>query len=265
MMINIGGIAGGYYGTELAKCYNTGTISTDSESRIASLGGIAGSLDNGSMTACYNSGAINASARYIGGICGTGSQGVVSACYNTGVITSSGVGAYDNYVGGIFGYAPQDGVVACYNTGSISSVGGGTSFAGGISGGGTGLEVRACYNTAAVQGSSRSDPIAGETPAYAFNNYHLSRPVGASADLAAEPGRDTAPFGDSEWPDQSLQEYGGVAYWGVPTVTDGEHTGGGYYKSLGGKVGDIYTFPQLWWETGAPYSVTVPGVSKNLQ
>jgi Bacterial surface proteins containing Ig-like domains len=101
----VGGIAGfaGYGSTNVFSCYNSGTISSDSESGY-SIGGIVGDAGSGGsitdtyIVSCYNAGAVTApKSGSIGGVVGNNQSGVVSSCYNTASV--SGV----RYVGGVVG------------------------------------------------------------------------------------------------------------------------------------------------------------------
>ena len=123
-----GGICG--YNEErgvIKNCYNTGTISSESE--ISRAGGICGNND-GKITKCTNSGyiyAVNDGSNeeiYAGGICGQSSN-EISDCSNSGQVRAVGIGAYSSsYAGGICGHNGSnfsDGDINyCSNSGQIT-------------------------------------------------------------------------------------------------------------------------------------------------
>ena len=92
-----GGYAGGILGStsanvQIARCYNSGTVTSTSNNSYSRAGGI------------------------VGRIFGSDGKAEVNTCYNTGNITS------DSYAAGVFaGYGgPSLTVSSCYNTGKIS-------------------------------------------------------------------------------------------------------------------------------------------------
>ena len=128
----IAGYAGSMYGSiNVFSCYNSGTISSDSESGYG-IGGIVGCAGNGGsgtdtyIVSCYNAGAVTApKSGSIGGVVGYNKSGVVSSCYNTASVS----GNY--YVGGVVGQNLRQ-VIASYNRGAVS--GNSSSSAGGVIG-----------------------------------------------------------------------------------------------------------------------------------
>ena len=139
----VGGICGycnhSNTNTNIANCYNTGTVSGSS----SYVGGICGYA--GTQTNCHNTGTVSG-FNYVGGICGSGNT--QTNCYNTGTISGS------QYVGGICGW---DGTQTnCYNTGTVS---GSYSYVGGICG--SGNTQTNCYNTGMVSGSGYVGGICG--------------------------------------------------------------------------------------------------------
>ena len=95
----VGGVCGDKYEGTITNCYNTGTVSGDSD-----VGGVCGFI-SGTITNCYNTGTV-VGVDFVGGVCGynttsdTGSY-TITNCYNTGNVTATGDSAR---VGGVCGY-----------------------------------------------------------------------------------------------------------------------------------------------------------------
>ncbi len=71
----------------ITGCYNTGTVSGNSE-----VGGVCGHNDGGTITGCYNTGTISGSSYYVGGVCGSNfNGGTITGCYTN----NGGVCGYD--------------------------------------------------------------------------------------------------------------------------------------------------------------------------
>ena len=90
-----GGIAGYNYSSgSITNCYNTGTVTASSKSRLAPAasyaGGIAGRNNDGSITNCYNTGKVSSTSQTdpnseassnAGGIAGYNDGGSITNCY----------------------------------------------------------------------------------------------------------------------------------------------------------------------------------------
>ena len=151
----VGGISGHADGS-VANCYNTGNISSYSDSSnygssakfYAYAGGIVG-VALGTVKNCYNTGNVSANDNLgsaypsAGGIVGVASGGSVSItdCYNMGNISAK------HYAGGIFGVGIAD-VNSCYNTGVVSSA---YECSGGIAGKFSMGTISSCYNAGNVR------------------------------------------------------------------------------------------------------------------
>ncbi len=171
--------AGGIYASGTAhnynliqNCYNEGNILCTNAQYIGGIGGYYGS----SIKNCYNTGDIrnvvtSSGFQYIGGI--IGHYATVTDCYNTGKISAYSTNT--TYVGGISGYNSY-GATNTYNTGDIDIVGGYVQ-AGGIASDGT---VRNSYNTGNItvneelisSTSKYVGGIVGSTSGYAYDSYN---------------------------------------------------------------------------------------------
>lgn len=116
-----GGIIGYGYGTlKIENCRNSGEIYAKNNVNIAN-GGIAGYTTGGSINSCYNTGTLTGETNntaFYGGIVGE-SGSIITACYNTGIIYP---GKGSSFAGGIVGsafYSSSLSIIACYNTGYI--------------------------------------------------------------------------------------------------------------------------------------------------
>jgi hypothetical protein len=180
-----GGIAGYVEGTTvISNCYNTGKISSYTETTVNSShsGGIVGYV-KGTVTTisnCYNKGQISASTSYAGGIVGYTEAGTnITECYNTGRVSSSAKDGSPRS-GGIVGVATSSTIRNCYNRGIISASN--TSYTIGVSGGIAGscsgtTTITNCYNAGDIASSndSRKGGIAGAaSPASVTNSYYLN-------------------------------------------------------------------------------------------
>ena len=164
-----GGICG--YNEErgvIKNCYNTGTISSESEISLA--GGICGD-DDGKITKCTNSGyiyAVNDGSNeeiYAGGICGQSSN-EISDCSNSGQVRAVGIGAYSSsYAGGMCGYNYKGTIENCYNKGAVESIGQAKSvtiYVGGVSGYSCGYgNITNCSNSGEIKSTAEAENIDG--------------------------------------------------------------------------------------------------------
>ena len=106
----VGGVCGDNYEGTITNCYNTGTVSGDSD-----VGGVCGINCKGTITNCYNTGTV-VGVDFVGGVCGyntigdTGSY-TITNCYNTGNVTATGDSAR---VGGVCGYNFGCTITNCY-------------------------------------------------------------------------------------------------------------------------------------------------------
>ncbi len=102
----VGGVCGDNYEGTITNCYNTGTVSGDSD-----VGGVCG-FSSGTITNCYNTGTV-VGVDFVGGVCGYNTTGsyTITNCYNTGNVTATGDSAR---VGGVCGYNFGCTITNCY-------------------------------------------------------------------------------------------------------------------------------------------------------
>ncbi len=127
----IGGVVGqAYAGAEVARCYNTGTVSGKER-----IGGIVGSSGI-PVRGCYNTGAISASKDPVGGVVGFTNK-TVTDCYNKGAVSGASHKGKSNLgVGGVVGWLHSDyggSLTGSYNTGMVTDTG--VNIAGSLVGG----------------------------------------------------------------------------------------------------------------------------------
>ena len=141
--MNVGGVVGYAGFSTVSGCYNTGTVSGESEC----VGGVAGFAISSIVSGCYNMGMVTGERDFVGGVAGFAISSIVSGCYNMGMVSG------DDSVGGVVGFADSSSVSGCYNTGTVSGernyVGGVVGYASSSS---TSSTVSGCYNTGKVSG-----------------------------------------------------------------------------------------------------------------
>ena len=153
--ISVAAIAGYLYnGSSAINCYNIGNITSSTTSKM--IGGIVGYSHNSHLKKCYNEGTIKSDTNIIsvaGGIVGSlTSKSLLEECFNNGEIQG------DNIIGGILGQNLDAVIIRnCYNTGRVR----GEIKIGGISGQNT-AELYNCYNIGEIQGTIKVGGIVGE-------------------------------------------------------------------------------------------------------
>ena len=187
----IGGIvARDNWGSNIANCYNTGTLTVMLQPARLSpqpdiyIGGIGGWMSSSDVDNCYNNGEITVKDTTTddigytikaGGICGelSPSSNDISSCYNTGNVKILSKNSRSR-VGGITGYCPK--IENCYNTGEIKSDTNNSSYIGGIVG--YSIRIKSCYNIGIVETEASQScigGIAGLAPGVSNNNnYYLN-------------------------------------------------------------------------------------------
>ena len=114
----VGGLIGGFFGTNLTNSYSTGTVNGTSN-----VGGLAG-ITQGTLTSCFSTSDVTGAA-YVGGLAGwiNGSADITS-CYALGDVSGT-----DN-VGGLVAYMFGGSITKSYSVGTVS----GTTYHGGLLG-----------------------------------------------------------------------------------------------------------------------------------
>ena len=186
----IGGVVGNAsYGTEVARCGNTGTVSGKER-----IGGVVGSSSI-PVTGCYNTGAVTASKDPVGGVIGFTNKAVTD-CYNKGAVSGASHKGKSNLgVGGVVGWLHSDyggSLTGSYNTGLVTDTGLGTV---GALVGGKGSEkaiVRGYYleNTCekGIGHGENSEDEATAMPQEDMTSWKLAGLLGGTFGVPAEKG-----------------------------------------------------------------------------
>lgn len=116
-----GGIVGHTDGVPVTGCRNTGDISGTG----VYIGGIVGRVEkNAAVNSCWNTGSVTGESdsvyRYLGGIIGFGSDLSIEACWNAGNIHASS-GSMAGYCGGVAGAIHTGVLENCYNMGTATA------------------------------------------------------------------------------------------------------------------------------------------------
>ena len=160
--------------TDRAEISNVGVIDSNIQG-YGYVAGIAGFARYTNIANCYNTGSVTSSSSYVGGVVGyNSSSSTVSNSYNTGEVTGSG------YVGGVVGYNYSSTVSNSYNTGSVTGSG---SYVGGIVGYNySSSTVSNSYNTGTVTGSSSVGGVVGRnySSSTVTNSYNIGSVTGSS-------------------------------------------------------------------------------------
>ena len=167
--------AGGLVGncgsnSTITKCFNEGTISSNSGSTTYS-GGFVGLATSLAITDSHNTGAVSARSES-GGLLGyTSGQLNIVRCYNEGLVSAS-------VPGGLVGRSSITTIEDSYNKGVISASGPGSVIAGGLVGWIGPYTITGCYNAGEINSDGAAGGLIGRTDGGSSNKMEWSYSTG---------------------------------------------------------------------------------------